>query len=181
VESFPQQRVHYGFKAGINVCQLLGDDYINFRKGFNGGILANLQLQKNWTLQMEMVFSGKGSYYGKNYYLGPYWIRLHYIELPLSFQFHRKKVFYEAGFSLAYLNKYSEGGYNSYQFMQNYLYPFKSSDISLHAGTGYYFIKNWSINIRYSNSVLPIRKIPANQYNSVFTASLSYQGLFNKD
>ncbi len=179
-----QQHVYFGLKAGANKCQVINDGYKGYyKKGFNGGVFIQLSLAKNCTSQIEILFSDKGSHYRyndlkKNLVLEPYQIRLYYIDFPLLFQYHFKKIIYECGLGFGYLRDQRE--YTSGRSFSDVLNPFNKTDESFNIGLGYSFNKNFGIDFRYNNSIVPIRKTPSAQYNSLFTLSLFYQTTLQK-
>ena len=179
-----QQHVYFGLKAGLNRCQVIGDGYKGYYKaGFNGGLFIQLGLAKNCTSQIEILFNDKGSHYRykdlkNNYILEPYQIRLYYIDFPLLFQYYHKKIIYELGLGFGYLRDQRE--YAPGRSFSDVLNPFNKTDESFNIGLGYSLNKNWRLNFRYNNSIVPIRKTPSKQYNSLFTLSLFYQTAFQK-
>jgi hypothetical protein len=105
--------------------------------------------------------------------MGPYYIKLNYIELPLLFQLHLKKIIAEFGIGVAYLINQKETP-QGFRNPNDVKHPFMRTDVSGNVGFGYSFNEKWECNLRYTNSIIPIRKLPTTQFNSVFTLSLFY-------
>ena len=124
-----------------------------------GGIWVQLKLSKNFTMQAELTQIGKGIGLGmKQARYGDYWLNLNYFEVPILFQYNRKKTFVEFGPSIAALintGEYTRGGILPYQ---EDLYPFSNKDLSFNIGTGYVFSEKWRVGLRLSHSLLPVRR-----------------------
>ena len=176
-----QSQPYAGLKAGLNRCEIINDGHRGFYKnGLNGGALVGVQIAKKWTSQVETLFSFKGCH-NKNQsgVTDPYLVRLYYIDFPLLFQYHQKKISYELGLGFGYLREQRIA--IPYRGITNdFTDRFNRTEQSGIAGIAYAFNDNFGIDFRYSISILPIRKVPANQYNSVFTLSLMCQTSFKK-
>ena len=140
-----------------------------------------MKLSDKSNLQIEIIFVNKGcsdkrdKNYGYKYY--SYFDILYYIEVPILFQYNYKKIYFEGGPSLALLIwnldfESTNAGYlsTSPQF----------TDISFNFGFGYLYDKRLNLGLRYSNSIIPMRRTPTSQYNSLFSLSLSYKIGFKK-
>jgi hypothetical protein len=125
-----------------------------------GGMWFQIKMSKNWTVQSELTYAKKGigGNYSKYPKYGDYWLVLTYFEVPLLFQYNKKKVYFEFGSGLAAFTKareYSTGVELPYQ---SDLYPFSEKDISFNLGTGYVFNEKWRVGLRLTHSLLPVRK-----------------------
>jgi hypothetical protein len=153
-----QQRFRAGAKLGLSTSQVDGDTYSGYNKaGVDGGIFVNSKLTTKWTAQMEMIFIQKGSKHVGNRDNGDYsdyLLQLNYIEVPVLFQYHMKKISVETGLSFAYL--INEREYNTFQELTG-LRPHSKIDGDYDLGFTYTIFKNLDINWRYSYSFLSIR------------------------
>ncbi|HSH65162.1 MAG TPA: hypothetical protein VLB84_05045, partial [Bacteroidia bacterium] len=91
--------------------------------------------------------------------------------------YNYKKIYFEGGPGLALLIwdldfESTNAGYLSAspQF----------TDISFNLGFGYLYDKRLNLSLRYNNSIIPMRRTPTSQYNSLFSLSLSYKIGFKK-
>jgi hypothetical protein len=185
--TFAQQHIYFGLKVGLNRSQVIGDKLGGYNKpGFNGGVFSQLRLSKKNTAQFEVLFSEKGSAHSRhknypNYYATPpYFIKLLYIDLSFLFQIHQKKIVYEFGLGLGYLIEQKEDTGEPNRNLNDVKYPFSKTEKIFIIGLGYSFKDFMGVNFRYSNSIVPIRKTPSAQFNSVFTLALSYKTDFKK-
>lgn len=103
------QSFNAGLIAGPTFCQVDGDHYAGFHQlGFTAGAYANLPLEENFSVQMELKYSLLGAH--SSHYeiterippLKPYSLRLHYAEIPLMLQYNLG-VFRVSGRSLDFL------------------------------------------------------------------------------
>ena len=162
-----------GIKLGYVKSQLLGDGYNGFSgEGFHGGLFSQLRLFKRSNLQMELLYSIKGcsssgGTKAKNLatiYKSNYFDLLNYIEIPILFQYRYKFLFFEAGPGVGYLLR--EFAYEQQPATINYFdVPAKKTDLSINVGIGYQSIRRFGGGIRYTNSIIPIRRQPTAQYN----------------
>jgi len=136
---------------------------------------------------MEMLFVQKGSRRNptKDNNLTKYIMRLNYIEVPVLYRRQLKKSFgFEAGLSFGILLDTENR-----EFDINGAIParpdFEKYELAAHIGFRYFLNDNQSFNLRYSNSILPIRKAPGistynyfirGQYNMVL--GLTYEHWF---
>jgi len=99
--SVSAQRFNSGLMVGGVTSQVDGDTYDGYHKwGYLGGAYVSLQISPHSSFQMEMEYIQKGSRRNDTNVNGgdTYLLRLHYIEVPVLYQFTFKKRFYfEAG------------------------------------------------------------------------------------
>lgn len=180
--------------VGINACQIHGDDASGFHKfGVNGGIMVNSRLTKKLSIDLGFVFTQKGARKNqdpKNNNYTFYRVNLNYIELPLLLNYYvNPNYFITMGPSLAYLVNYSE---DTERGNWNGVYPFNKFEYGINFGLGRKLKKSWLVEVRSSNSFLPIRSygVIANQvffpnalarffnkglYNNILSAYIIYQ------
>lgn len=182
-QSSAQERFKAGLKAGISTSQVDGDTYGGFDKaGFDGGASIHLKFNEKWSAQFEMQFLQKGSKHVGDANKGDYsfyLMQLNYIEVPLLVQYTQKKFTFEAGPGFAYLISGKE--YDGVGLIEKAL-PFNKTEINASIGINYKVYKNFGINWRFTNSLLPIRgyysgaKTVYNpgQRNNVISFTLTY-------
>ncbi|MDR2979193.1 MAG: PorT family protein [Bacteroidales bacterium] len=186
--SFSQSRIKGGVRAGGTASQISGDDLSGFHKlGGYAGVFANIPLSQNenWKFQMELNFIMKGS----NMYVSglnnpnigrKYTLNLFYLEVPFLFKFMPFRNFdIELGPTFNILFGYRESNEAGKIVGRP---AFKFYEFSILGGISYTIKEKWGISLRYSNSIIPVRK-PTwvydrrvnNQFNSTFALSATYQ------
>ena len=99
--SIQAQRFNAGLMLGGVTSQVDGDTYDGYHKwGYLGGGYVTLQISPHSSFQMELEYIQKGSRRNDTTVSGgdTYLLRLHYIEIPVLYQYTFKKRFYfEAG------------------------------------------------------------------------------------
>lgn len=154
-------QVKVGLKLGSGVHTITGCPVkTKPRIAFMGGVWVQLKISKSWTMQSEITRSDKGTggeHQDQPKY-GDYRLELSYYEVPILFQYNKKKVYFEFGPALAALinhGEYSRGGTLPYP---TNVYPFSNKDFTFNLGTGYLFNEKWFVGLRLSHSLLPVRK-----------------------
>lgn len=177
------QDFNAGVLGGINASQVFGDSYSGPNKaGLYLGVFVNRYFSKRSSIQLELDYIQKGSRKNPDGSTGDYdeyKLRLNYIELPVFYKYDfAEKGTLEAGLSLGvlvYEDEYTYPGPPSGQ-------EFSSVDFSANIGIYYTFVKNFRINMRLSNSILPIRphssgqtyRLNRGQYNQGIAFILHY-------
>lgn len=186
----------FSFKPvfGINACQIHGDNAAGFNKfGVNGGIMVNSRLNKKTSIDLGIVFTQKGARRNQDPENNDYTffrVNLNYIEIPLLLNYKVNSAYFVTlGPSLAYLINYTE---DTERGNWNGVYPFEKFEYGVNVGLGRKIKGNWLVEIRSSNSFLPIRSygLAANGvffpnavarffnkglYNNVLSAYIIYQ------
>jgi hypothetical protein len=174
-----------GVLLGISGSQIDGDTYAGYNKaGLVAGAFVRRDFTKHWAWQMELKYIGKGASAknSKNTQFDPYKVNLHYVELPVLFQYKfNDKILAEFGPAYAYLFHSSNDldGYGNIAPDP----PFNKSDLSGIAGFTYNFGLKWAINLKYSYSLIPIRGTEnlneylynGSQYNHQICIVLNYK------
>jgi hypothetical protein len=146
-----------GFKLGYLVHTLSGDLTNSPPDGnFLAGFWFQLKMNKKWTAQTELVLLDKGiggGRAGKNLH----WVNLHYFDIPVLFQYHRKKVYFEFGPGLGYMINYAEHLYGNATPNLADTYPFSRSELSFNVGVGCALNEKWALGLRITHSLLPVR------------------------
>ena len=194
------QRILGAVVAGMNLTQVDGDEIYGYKKtGFNFGPSAIIPFgkKKNFSLNLELLFSQKGSYQK----MGPsdttnepqpyYKLKLTYVEVPVFVRYtDNNTISGGLGFSYGQLVGVKETEHDSVT-PTNLQGPYSPSNIEILADVQ---VKIWQrlwFNVRYSYTLIPIRQrhykvaIPngydewdRKQYNNVITLRLIY--VFNQ-
>ncbi|MEI6456357.1 MAG: porin family protein [bacterium] len=183
------QRFNAGIMAGGLVSQVDGDTYDGYHKvGFLAGAYVSLRLSPHSSFQMEMQYIQKGSRNGNdsaNMGGNSYLLRIHYLEIPILYQYTFAKRFAaEIGPAMdVTLGSYEE---SNGQEVQNTV-PMRPVTLSGIVGVSGYITKNLKATFRFNYSLLSIRNATApyppgyrkilfewGQYNNVLQLSLSW-------
>ena len=203
------QRIKGALIAGMNISQVDGDEIYGFNKvGLNMGGAAIVPLGKNFSFQLELLFSQKGSYQSKQYEQeitdtsgniiaelnGSYNLKLDYLEVPFLFHYTDKDII-SAGIGFSYgrlvnVKEYEHDTLNQFTTLNSG--PYDRNDYSVLVDL--YFrvhkkIPRFKLNIRYSYSMSKIRTRDfyntlgeytgtRDQYNNVIAIRLIY--VFNE-
>jgi hypothetical protein len=173
-----------GILAGLATSEVSGDRLQGPHKaGFYLGAYVNRYISERSSFQMELDFIQKGSRENpdssNNYH--SYLLRLNYIEMPVHYKydFHEKGTL-ETGLSLGVL-------IHDYELADGYEWvagqDFERFDLSFNIGAYYSITERLRINVRYSNSILPIRphvggatwRYNKGQYNEVLSFVFYYE------
>jgi len=181
------QSFNAGYHFGMTATQVTGDNLSGYNKaGIYAGGFVNRNITDRAKIQMEMSFIQKGSRKNAKPSDGiyeSYLMRLNYVEVPVSYQFDLKKYLsLHAGLSMAYLIISTEKDNYGVVVPDPNLPYFKKIDFDIFAGLTYNINDKWSLLLRYSYSILPIRNTPLfsttyyneGQYNDVITTALQY-------
>ncbi|MEO6902619.1 MAG: porin family protein [Bacteroidia bacterium] len=179
---YSQKFSTFGLTAGYIRSQLIGDHYKGYDKqGFDVGVFSQLRIGKQADLKMELLLINKGCVDKGNKKLNKdystYFQTLYYMEMPILFQYNLKKVSFEAGPGLGILIWNLDFEHNTLKYLSR-TPTFLETTFNL--GVGYLYSDRLNINLRYSNSIIPIRTEPTSQYNSVFALSLYYKLMLRK-
>ena len=178
------QTFRAGAFAGVSTSQVSGDNLGGFDKaGLYAGGFVNIPMGERWLMQMEISYIQKGSRPSEAdreaNFPGVY-PTLNYAEVPILFIYKAKpKINIEAGLAAGIL-VYSREEDTFTE--RDILRPYNDFDFSFELGVDYFFSEKISINSRWGNSILPIRKhesgqtygLNLGQYNSVIAFSLRY-------
>jgi len=203
------QRIKGALIAGMNISQVDGDEIYGYDKfGLNAGAAAILPLGKNFSFQLEILYSQKGSYQSKQYeqditdtsgnviasLTGQYNLKLDYLEVPFLFHYTDKDII-SAGVGFSYgrlvnVKEYEHDTLNVFTTLNGG--PYDRNDYSVLVDL--YFrihkkIPRFKLNIRYSYSMQKIRTRDfyntlgdytgtRKQFNNVFSLRLIY--VFNE-
>lgn len=174
------QKFDAGFIGGFTASQISGDELRGFDKGgARLGTYIQYPLKKNLNGQIEMQYLQKGSRApsDKNY---NYKLNLHYLEIPITLNYKLVNgLVLESGIGTGVLFSYSErdeigelGGEKPNLLGIDFLFGFQ-----------YQIMAHTKLNIRYGNSIIPIRTDlntnlldkNNNWYSSLVSFALMYQ------
>jgi len=163
---------------GFNAAQLDGDLLAGYNHvGLTGGLKMGIPLKDRLDLNMEMVFSQKGS--ASRIIRGQAGVQrrttLNYFEMPIHVSFSDwfiededyYKVSVHSGFSAGYLVGVSS---TDTSLGSDDLGGYKKYDLQWLAGFSYDFNRHWGLTVRYTTSMIRIFTPP----NTDFTALRSY-------
>jgi Outer membrane protein beta-barrel domain len=140
-----------GIKAGLNYAGLSGYNG-NSRLSFHAGIFvqANLNKNKNWRIQPELLYSGEGQHYTVNVNedIIKNTIALNYVALPVVVQyFPTPSLYFETGPQLAVLvAAYSNGSGADHMNLKR---SFGNTQFGLNLGAGVFLNQRISFYGRY--------------------------------
>ena len=187
-------RFYGGVRVGFTASQISGDDLSGFHQlGASAGLFANHAIipSGKLKLQLELDFTMKGSHSytpPKQYEVDFYSLRLGYVEMPLllewavgkwtmwgkPFQFEL-----EIGPAFGVVIFQREREATGVIIGRPAFRRFEFSGI---AGLSFKIADHHSANLRYSNSIVPVRiptwvydRVVKKQFNSVLTISYCYQ------
>lgn len=126
------QFVVFGAKAGLNLATVTGNDYNDaaFHPSFHVGATANFLVNENFTVQPEVLYSGKGVKDGS---FGT--VNLGYINVPVLLQYKTPSGFFlETGPQIGFLISAKRKNNGANADIKNEL---KSTDYAWVGGLGY--------------------------------------------
>lgn len=179
------QNFKSGIIAGISTSQVSGDNLGGFHKaGIVCGSFVTTKIGDSSAVEMEILYVQKGSQQAQDLAKGKafYQIKLNYAEVPLLYKFRIRKFTYEVGASIGFLihSKVSDM-YGEFPPKNPESRPFKKTETSIFAGINYKIYNHFSVNWRFTNSVLPVRnhvagsyKLNLGQYNTAMYFALRY-------
>jgi len=161
--AFAQNKFHGGFFAGIAASQISGDQLAGFNKAgpYVGGF-SNFSFTEKSALELELYYILKGSSknpHPKSNDYTIYKLNLHYIELAIVYKWQFSKRFWlEAGPAMGVLMKKERIEKDEYGIVDDSQRPvFNDFDFSIIGGMGVNIIKHLKANMRFENSIIPVR------------------------
>ena len=180
--SLMAQKFEAGFVGGFTTSQISGDGLAGFDKaGARLGAYITYPLRKrrmNFEVGMQYLQKGSRMPSGKNT-VSNYTMNLHYLELPFTINYALKNgLVIESGLGAGILLKHTEEDANG---------PLRGSAPNTLAvdflfGLQYQVFEHLKFNLRYGNSIIPIRESEVTEqernkdwYSSLVTFALMYQ------
>ena len=178
-----------GLRVGFTGTQISGDKLSGFNKmGAYAGGFVNWPFPNHgkWALQMEINFIMKGTskflIADKENYIGDkYVLTMCYTETPILAKYRLiKGLEVEFGPSINFLFYAVEKDANGKMPARQ---PFRLCELSVIGGMTYLFKEHYGLNLRYSNSILPVRvndgnhsdyRLDRKQFNSAIAFSFFY-------
>lgn len=143
-----------------------------------GGFWFQLKMNKKWTAQTELLLLDKGIGV-RGAVKSPHFVNLHYFEVPVLFQYHRKKIYFEFGPGLGYMINYRENLYGNETPDLVNDHPFTRTELSFNVGIGCALNEKWALGLRFTHSLLPVRGavplVSKASYNQLLALSVSRQ------
>lgn len=187
---YSQQVFNVGLKEGFCTSQVSNDTYTGYHKmGFVGGMFANAKLKGTWSAGFEVFFIQKGSRDYSDYAKGDYeayFLQMNYVEIPILFKYYIDQASIEFGPSIGILAKSREvRNIAGVEYLGGK--GINTNEFCFNIGASYTFSSHFGFNLRYSNSLLPVRNLAprghklyeGGQLNSVIALCLTYE--FGKD
>jgi hypothetical protein len=143
--------------GGAVFSQVDGDGYGGFdRPGLTGGLGIYSRLSAKTGLAFELSYSGKGSYDPSKPDEGKYTeyrINMHYIDIPILYTVDVSKWHFEGGLTGGILLGYNLS--NEQGALPNDPYEFKTFELGMQLGGGYFVSDKWLAGLRFKRSILP--------------------------
>lgn len=190
------EKVKIGVKAGLNISSLTSDENeldSSDKTGFTAGIMAEIPLAKNFSIQPEILYSQQGMKFSysdvdvqNSHYKST--IGLNYLNIPVMLKYYVVKgLSVQAGPQIGILlkasNKYQDNflGYENHETFNLSDYA-NGIDTAVNFGLGYQFKNKFYTDLRYTISYSDIFKdASANTYvvnsdmkNRVFQITVGY-------
>jgi opacity protein-like surface antigen len=187
------QRIKGAVIAGGNLSQVEGDEIKGWSQfGFNGGLGAIIPFGSHWAANLETLFSQKGSFQKKQFddvKTNEYRLRLNYFEVPVYASYTDKNVMtFGLGGYWARLVSAREQEHSGNQAPYIDSVAFNKSDFGFLVDVKVRIWKHLHLNLRYSQSLTPIRErnfapqgssdFIRKQYNQVIALRFVY--IFNE-
>lgn len=167
-----EKKFKFGAKAGLNISSLTFDESelnSSSKTGFTAGLMAEISLAKNFSIQPEILYSQQGmkiSYSDAEVENSHYksTIELNYLNIPVMLKYYvLKGLSVQAGPQIGILlksNNKSEDNFLGYQNKDNYnLSEFANGvDTSVNFGLGYQLKNKFYADARYNISYSDIFK-----------------------
>ena len=182
--SLQAQRFNAGLMLGGVASQVDGDTYEGYHKfGYLGGGYVLLQVSPHSSFQMELEYIQKGSRRNDTSVTGgtEYLLRLHYIEIPVLYQYTFKKRFYFEAGPAADITVGSLEMING--AVPPTTVPLRPVTLTGIFGFGVYLTNHLRLNVRANYSLMSIRSendysgyrrmlFEVGQYNNVLSCSI---------
>lgn len=191
------EKVKLGVKAGLNISSLTFDDNelnSSDKTGFTAGLMAEIPLAKNFSVQPELLYSQQGmklSYSDPEVQNSHYksTIAINYLNIPVMLKYYVVKgLSLQAGPQVGILlkanNKYQDNflGYDNHEEMNLKEYS-NGVDASVNLGLGYQFKDKFYADARYNVSYTNVFKdvtantnysINSDMKNRIFQITVGY-------
>lgn len=172
--TYAQKKVNFGLKGGLNISNS-NAKFNYFKSGIYAGGFTEINLNKHWTIQPELVYyrnQGQGGHYSsQDGHAEQAKRKEDYISIPLVVKYYVKpKLYVEAGPEVNYIISAKEISDHTEDITGNY----NRLNVSGSVGIGYQFPHGFGINARYSLGVQTRQDSPATYYNNTGKIGISY-------
>jgi hypothetical protein len=181
------QRFNGGVLAGGLVSQIDGDTWVGYHKvGYLAGAFVSLKLSPHSSFQLEMEYIQKGMRQGADTVTNvgnTFLTRLHYLELPVFYQYtFAKRIQAEAGLAAdVFLGSYDEVNGLEVPYLT---VPYSAVSLCGIAGISCFITDHLKAGLRFNYSLLSIRNghvagerkilFEYGQYNNVLSLGFSW-------
>lgn len=188
-----QEYFEYGFKGGINLSNVSGDNTSSYetRTSMNIGAYGLYKILPKLGIQAELLYSEQGfsnefNRETNNTEEVDQVLRMQYINLPVLASYNIiENLWVEGGLQVGYLAKAEieeetvtisqSGGVDSSTETIEETDNYERIDLGLAGGLRYKLSQNFMIQARYTQSLNDINKeLQGDQYNSIFSFSVGY-------
>ncbi|WP_127845526.1 porin family protein [Psychroflexus aestuariivivens] len=189
-----QEYFEFGFKGGVNLSNLTGDntDDLDPRTTMNIGVFGIYKVTDKIGVQAEILYSEQGTERESVFFDGfseieeDYVLKTQYINLPLMASYNViENLWVEAGPQIGYLVKAEVdletttednlGSVESSTETQDVTDSYESIDMALNVGLRYKLARNFLVQARYSKGITDITEaIEGNQNNQIYSFSVGY-------
>lgn len=156
------QNFTLGIFGGATSSQISGDGIYGFAQfGVLAGADVRYQFNETWSASFGLQFNQKGArnYQSKTVY-SAYRLRVNYAEAPITMNYHFNKFKFSAGLYLG--AKINQRERNSFGPIEPFR-EFKPLDFGVQVGVNYEMKENWELEMRFQNSLIPVRNHKMNQ------------------
>ena len=168
-----------GIIAGINGCQIHGDNFSGFDQiGFVAGGFVYTNPDGTWQTQFGIQYSRKGSRHLVPRHLGGYEdfeIRLNYVDVPFIVRYNAKKIFFDFGLSFGVMFKVRTFDANGETVPQDFR---RFEVFALVNGIGYNVSDRFFIELTTHNSLIPIKRFDL-PYDPRLFPRIFNRGMYN--
>lgn len=171
------QKFSLGIIGGASSSQISGDGIHGFAQ-FGGLFGADVEYKLNelWSLSMGMQFNQKGArnYKSKSVY-SAYRLRTNYLEMPIILHYKIEQFKIHAGMYLgAKINHKERNSFGPIDPVRE----FNTLELGFQLGVNYRLNTDWQVELRFQNSILPVR---AHELNQVYPPSWFILGEWHQE
>lgn len=165
-------RIHFGLKAGGNYSDFYNADFdTDGLPGFHAGAIVALDINKNWSLQEDFLYSTQGVKLKGGFSDGKE-LKLSYISVPIVVKYKTDfGLYFEAGPQVGILVSEDFKEITNDDFAEKI-------DAGMVGGIGYQFSKGIGIGARYYMGLTNVSKIKSTTVNTDFQNQMSQVSLF---
>ncbi|ULC60863.1 PorT family protein [Flaviramulus sp. BrNp1-15] len=169
------QDINFGAKAGVNFCDITGDDTDSFdgRTTFHIGLVAEIMITDVFAFQPEILYSAQGSDWEEAFegetYQGT--VKVDYLNIPLMAKYYVVEGFsVEAGPQIGFLLSANneEEGFDDEDIKDD----LKGIDFGINFGLGYKLDGGLNFGARYIIGLTDVNDNPENLGNSDYKNSV---------